>query len=462
MNSLRQSQDRLKRVVPILLGVAAALPRAEALEDYLIDAEKAQARGYFLPDEDEKLREVYSSYLALRASLHECIQLVCGKSTTARSPNTFEEFLVAFAAATQLMRTARYLIDVTVDRPVVRKKLDEAELRYGLGAKSYTHIYKSMTSPRRWLTYMESVEVYFSREEEVLALLDDPLMAPVVRVIQEEKPYIQASHKDFVKRRLRYRLHSWKRRHRSGYRKAMFHLFRLSGSAIAEMRYPAFGLNLKKSEEGKRVTDDVRRRAVDILEPGDVVVTRHDDALSNLFLPGFWPHAALYVGTADQRRELGVDPYPGGQEGPSFVEAKKDGVRFRSLEETLCVDAFTILRPCLDLAVRARAIQNALSHVGKLYDFVFDFRQADRLACTGVIYRSYHGLGGVDFILEEQAGRLALTAEVMMRQMLASGKFESTAVFGLNGCVIETGGKSAAILEESLSPNFRLNRKGLG
>ena len=37
----------------------------------------------------------------------------------------------------------------------------------------------------------------------------------------------------------------------------------------------------------------------------------------------------------------------------------------------------------------------AMSHVGKL----FDFRQADRLACTNLVYRSWHGVAGMEFKL---------------------------------------------------------------
>lgn len=36
-------------------------------------------------------------------------------------------------------------------------------------------------------------------------------------------------------------------------------------------------------------------------EDGDVIITRHVTALTNLFIPGFWPHAALYVSTREQR-----------------------------------------------------------------------------------------------------------------------------------------------------------------
>ena len=41
-----------------------------------------------------------------------------------------------------------------------------------------------------------------------------------------------------------------------------------------------------------------------VLQPGDVLVTRHDHAFTNLFLPGYWPHAALYLGPGEQLQPL--------------------------------------------------------------------------------------------------------------------------------------------------------------
>ena len=107
----------------------------------------------------------------------------------------------------------------------------------------------------------------------------------------------------FIKKKWGYRLHSFKRRHMSGYKKVMFHLLKLSGSAIAEMRQPF----VKAPGQGKRVTDNVLSTLKPNLKAGDVFITRHDDAMTNYFLPGFWPHAALYIGLADERRGLGVE-----------------------------------------------------------------------------------------------------------------------------------------------------------
>ena len=222
----------------------------------------------------------------------------------------------------------------------------------------------------------------------------------------------------------------------------------MGGKVISEVKQPI--LALQKS--GKRVTPRVLAKAWAILQPGDVIVTRHDEAMSNLFLPGFWPHAAIYIGSNEQRESLGI--FDEVAEGVNVVEAKKDGVHFRALTETLAVDAFTILRSKLPAQKVVAAVKCAMSHTGKRYDFVFDFRQSDRLACTEVVYRSYQAGAGVGFELENRAGRLCLSAEAMMDQGINLGVFEPVALYGVNGIKLHLGAEAKRRLKHSYQADW--------
>ena len=64
---------------------------------------------------------------------------------------------------------------------------------------------------------------------------------------------------------------------------------------------------------------------------------------------------------------------------------------------------------------------NQPAHEGKLYDFAFDSRKSDRLACTEVIYRGFHGMGELQFRLVEHGGKQCLPAVELARQLLAAG-----------------------------------------
>lgn len=433
-----------EKILEQVVSAVKGIPLRRELVELIDSVEAAQERGYFLPDEDERIREHYRRYLRLRAVLLGSIaELQPHCDDEGDWENCIRCFAVAYTAACVLMRSAEFLVDMAGDRFLVWKKLDEAELRYGIERRSFSKIYKNLTSTRRMWRFYEAVLFWELHAEEIMELRKEGgRMAELIEALEEELPFVQKSKKQYVKRQLQYRIFSFKRRQHSGFRKVMFQLFRISGNVVAETKQPH--LALKKQ---KRVTPRVLAKAWSVLQPGDVIVTRHDEALSNLFLPGFWPHVAMYVGSEDQRAELGIDPV--GEEGTNVVEAKKDGVKLRALTETLGVDAFVILRPQLGQEQIAEAVRSALSHVGKRYDFVFDFRQSDRLACTEVIYRSYQAAAGVGFQLEEHAGRLCLPAESLMNQGVEMGIFEPVALYGVDGIKVWLGAEVRERLAKS-------------
>ena len=336
-----------------MLAAAEALPTIESIQDILAQLDVVAQRGYFLPDEDERLREVYSLYLAIRSSLFECIYAISGKRLSIKDATTrLPDFIIAYAAACLLVRSASFIVELAVQHPVGREKLDESEPRYNLKAKNFTRIYKSLTSPRKWWGFYDAVCFFQLHRDEILGYVENENLGPMVDLLLREEKYVQARRRDFLKQRLSYRIHSFLRRNHIGYKKVMFRLFKVSGSVIASLRQPF----VKPAGMGKRVTPEVRERLESFLQPGDVLVTRHDDALSNLFLPGFWPHAAFYIGSNEQRDTLGVRCDFDVEATVRFLEAKKDGVKLRPANDTLQVDAFVVLRPKLSDEQRAEAV----------------------------------------------------------------------------------------------------------
>jgi hypothetical protein len=166
------------------------------------------------------------------------------------------------------------------------------------------------------------------------------------------------------------------------------------------------------------------------LQPGDILLERRNWFLSNAFLPGFWPHAALYIGTPQDLEKMGliqrsgdgwtseddaVRRHLGGYlrkahdgHAHTVIEAISNGVVFNSLTESMHADYVAVLRPRLSEKQKRDAIARAFSHIGKPYDFEFDFFTTDRLVCTELVYRSYSGM--IDFPVEQIAGRQTLPA----------------------------------------------------
>lgn len=421
--------SEIKSCRNILLAIAPVMPKREALAQELIDADAAQERGYYLPDEDERLREVYARYLEVRLALREVVARMepwVDQGSKLTRENQLRVFIIGFTAACFLVRSGLFMIQIAQGRRVVRRKLDEAEPRYNIPKKSFTEVYRLQSSVRRMWKFYEAYQFYQKNRSEIHDLHEDRELGTIVLLLSMEEPFMETRRRAYWEHRIRYRWHSFRRRNRSGFEQTMFRIFEIGGRTIAELRDPTAGFHRLP----KRASGEPCARVGELLQKGDIIITRHRDALSNLFLPGFWPHAAFYVGPQEDGRQV--------------VEARKDGVKLRNLTDTLSVDAFLILRATVAPELRETAARRALSHVGKLYDFAFDFSQSDRLACTAVVYRSWHGLGEVAFCLGEKAGRMCLSAEELIEQALASKHFEITAFFGPDCSDVSSGSIAVA------------------
>ncbi|MES9990609.1 MAG: YiiX/YebB-like N1pC/P60 family cysteine hydrolase [Candidatus Thiodiazotropha sp.] len=188
------------------------------------------------------------------------------------------------------------------------------------------------------------------------------------------------------------------------------------------------------------------------LEPGDVLLERREWYLSNIGLPGFWPHAALFIGTPEQRQKYfqGADIEAWlGQQGvasgdfesllrqrypkaysksletrednhPSrVIEAVSEGVVFTSLEHSAAADSLAVLRPRLSKLDKAKAILQAFHYSGRPYDFNFDFLTDSELVCTELVYKAYEANGdkaGIKLPVVEILGRLATPANEIVKQ----------------------------------------------
>lgn len=437
----------------------AALPSDDELRQLLSDSKAAEARGYYDPIEDERLRETYARYLGIRSALWSTIKTLKPNYKSFKSKNNLTEsqlqaFGIAFSAAEIIVRTGEFLIGLAKSRDIVWRKLDEAEPRFQLERKSFTRLYRQLTTVFTMHSFYAACEFYDSRQDAVRSALLSGGFDQISAILTDLN-LPTASRGDHLRRYRNYVGFSLRRRRLSAVRNFLFTLFQGTGEDIADLKIPF----VKARGAPKRVSADIVNQLTLDLKPGDVFITRHDDAMSNLFLPGFWPHGALFLGTKAQRDLLGVAVFSDGESSTSdahinVLESKKDGVLLRNISETLTLDAFVVLRPQISDQDIKRALERGLSHSGKLYDFVFDFSAADRLACTEVIYRSYHGIGGVKFELAEKAGRKCLSAEDLLNQAISNGWFKPVIIFGVGDDLRHDGDKAEQTLRSSFDSTF--------
>ena len=152
------------------------------------------------------------------------------------------------------------------------------------------------------------------------------------------------------------------------------------------------------------------------LRAGDILLEKTPFRLTDKLIPGYWGHAAVWIGTETELRELGIWNHPvvvkyHGEirEKRLVVEALRSGVEMNTLNHFLNIDSIGVLRkPGQSRDERANTVIQALRQVGKPYDFNFDVESKGRVYCSKLVYLSY---SSVDWPTKKSLGRTTFTPD---------------------------------------------------
>ena len=151
------------------------------------------------------------------------------------------------------------------------------------------------------------------------------------------------------------------------------------------------------------------------MEPGDVMLQRRNWYASNVGIPGFWTHSALYTGDLEKMSKYFAEvfPYRGydnyqeylmgelpdiyneynstDENGDDYavIEAIEPGVVLQSIVTSAHADFVAVLRPRLTKVDKLEALTEAFINRGKPYDYNFDFDTRDSLVCSELIFAAY-------------------------------------------------------------------------
>jgi hypothetical protein len=420
--------------------LAAIVPEKSLLEG-------ATQRGHFRPDDEAVLLAWYARFLTIRNGLWEVLgdvsRPVGGSVRRVLDLAGWRLFVLGYTSACLIVRLDLMLLEKVARDSVTQRKLNEGSEMHRIPRKQFTAVFESFTNPAKARSMEQAMRFARRHRRHLEAMTGDPVVGRLVDNLERREEVLEPSRRRYLSRLLAFLGHAVKRTGASARQQALFAALETGGRLASELR---------DHWTPDRIDDGARRDLEKLLRPGDVLVTRHDHAFTNLFLPGYWPHAALYIGSeADRRRmqiELDSERDARWSGDRRVLEALKDGVLFRPLEQTLAVDAVAVIRPQLEEGELARAIERVAEHEGKLYDFDFDFFRSDRLVCTEVIYRAYDGIGPMRLPLTERSGRPTLSAEDLLDLAVDGQGFHPVAVCGAPTCpetLIEGEGSRDAI-----------------
>ena len=381
----------------------------------VFDAEmKAGRRSYYRQADDEDIRRMLVTFLSYRTALLRTVWKYQRHDDVRENVLRLRALLLHYtAAAVAYDYSARFVHEFAGQETAIRK-LNEAEPRWDLRPDTYHVIRANLANlaNRRWLedgwkNYQRTLPKWsaaglaagepYEKFHASIALAAKNTAALADELFSYKVETAVADVTGAAK---------------GGYYRASSAVSTLIGDT--KIREPRHGKPL--------VTPELLERLKPVLQPGDILIERRNWYLSNAFLPGYWPHSALYVGTAEQLKAEGLDKDlriqrhieefsqrdASGHE-PAIIEAVSEGVVFSTVEHSIGgADSLAVLRPKLTPLQKREVIARAFDHSGKPYDFDFDFFSADKLVCTEVVYRSFNGM--IDFPLVEILGRKTLPA----------------------------------------------------
>jgi len=415
---LQTDLTTLRRVIPAL----------DALESEWNEARvsiAARARGYFTPDEDDRVRQMLLAYRNYRFVLYEIIFRAYHYREAEDLERKLACFLLGFSAALTVYSKSLKLIQAYEREPLVRKKLNEPDAKIELEPDFFEELLRGYSSPGNYLGLIKAAWFWQRHRREIQKFVaaspeDWKWLIPLIR---RELVVVRQRLLTVLACRLRYDWRAFARTVLRPVRSTRYNLRAQIAGACAGIRTTRHYVPALNSALLEQLRPQLR--------PGDVLLIRAEQKLTSAILPGFWAHAALYVGGREELDRLELSREPGVVSHLDIISREEHGngcviegispaVQISSLEFCLCADHVAVFRPRLDTEQVRHAIREAFRYVGVPYDFEFDFNLSTRVVCTGLIYRCFHKRGSVQFQLIKRLGRYTLSGDDIAAQWLAA------------------------------------------
>lgn len=141
-------------------------------------------------------------------------------------------------------------------------------------------------------------------------------------------------------------------------------------TTLSGLAYATGGIHAPWTHKGLDFDDVLAVRKQ--IQPGDIILTRTYGELTTITIPGYWKHAARYVG--DDR----------------VVEAVAPRVQENWLANLIMrTDCYAIMRvPDLPPGVIAHTIELTNQYLGRRYDMGLKIYEDDEVYCSEVIFHS--------------------------------------------------------------------------
>ena len=377
-------------------------------------------RNFIRQADNDAVRKTMMTYIACRTGLLRIVWKYRNFDQIDDPEMRLRATLLALTSATSIYAASLDFVTQFIDSPDAVRKLNEPEPMWNVPAGLFDRVHRNLANAELRRELERAIASYRGRmsEFEARGLGTRSERRPFHDRIARNVSEIESRGGELSDAGLDVALKEAQNLGKDGYYRAQTFVSYWIGKA--RVRAPRDGQTL--------IRDEHLEALLPKLQPGDILIERRNWVLSNAFLPGYWSHAALYLGAPGQLEALGLRDDPRvAEHWKSFttpdrkghrravIEALAPGVIFTSMEHSVGeADAVCVLRPRLTDDARRECIARAFAHAGKPYDFEFDFFSTDKLVCTELIFRAFDGR--VDFPLVEIMGMTTMPAMELLRK----------------------------------------------
>lgn len=199
------------------------------------------------------------------------------------------------------------------------------------------------------------------------------------------------------------------------------------------------------------------------LKPLDILFEKTPFRLTDRFIPGHFGHVAIWSGSEEELKKLGVwqelseKHRKSVREGKRVIEALRPGVQFNTLRHFLDIDDLAAFRArsceegenpkpnssedivCLNNELRKEYLLKAFEQVGKDYDFAFDVNTEETIVCSELVYRTFLD---VSFDTTYTVGMYNISPDQVARKGDDEGELFTPIFFYHNGELVEEKGEA--------------------
>lgn len=404
----------------------------------------------------ELLHQGTHDYLAMRqqlwavAAAHEC-WIDPAHDLKARLDAQLRNDGILMSLSAALLLYDNYLLTVALfdQDSKLRRVLNQPDKGYSLPAHRLTEVKQSFLSTENSERIFPAVAYYKKFIEPDSNRMTNPERTYLLQLIKQS-PSFAALNDNRMPADLRYSL-----RHMRVLSVDLLKGLSREGMNLFSM---LFGntVGLVETRRGKLYAKpDLERQMAGQLRAGDVLLEKTPFRLTDLMIPGYWGHAAIWVGSETELRELGVWDHPAVRphqekirRGKGVIEALRNGVVLNSFAHFLNVDDLAVLRPAQpDQATQAARVLRAFRQLGKAYDFNFDVESTDRIVCSELIYQVYTEM---IWPTSKQLGRATISPDQVAQRALPGGPLR-VVLLAEDGRVVETepGARMVSLLNRS-------------